>query len=217
MAALSLAEPGGSRDRILDAAEALFARRGYAGVGMREVADAAGLGKSSLFHHFHTKADLYVAVAQRMLDVFERRLTRALAAGGDPRERLDRWVDTLIDLLAEDQRCARLFLRSLFEEDADLVAHEDRRADEAIVRIIAGISMVLREGIDAGLFRPASIPHTVQSIVGLTVYHFASGEFGEQLLGRSTFAPGEVKRRKLEVRGLLHGGLVARSGAGTPP
>lgn len=211
MAATSLAEHTGSRDKILDAAEALFARRGYAGVGMREVAEGAGLGKSSLFHHFRTKADLYVAVALRMLEPFERRLTRALAAGGDPLERLDRWLDTLVDLLAEDRRCARLFLRSLFEEDTDLVAHEDRRADEIIVRVITGISMVLREGIDAGIFRPASIPHAVQSIVGLTVYHFASGDFGEQLLGRSPFTPSEIKRRKLEVRGLLHGGLVARS------
>src|SRR5262245_20867341 len=34
----------GSRDKILDAAEDLFARRGYAGIGMREVAEVAGLG-----------------------------------------------------------------------------------------------------------------------------------------------------------------------------
>jgi len=54
------------------------------------------------------------------------------------------------------------------------------------------------------------VPHTVQSIVGLTVFHFASGDFGDQLLGRSPFTPSEVKRRKQEVRGLLHGGLVAR-------
>ncbi len=211
MVALSLAETTGSRDRILDAAEALFARRGYAGVGMREVAEAAGLGKSSLFHHFRSKADLYVAVALRILEAFEIRLTRALAAGGDPLERLDRWIDTLIELLAEDQRCARLFLRSLFEEEADLIEHVDTRADEAIVRIVTGISSVVREGIDSGMFRPASIPHTVQSIVGFTVYHFASGGFGEQLLGRSPFTPSEIKRRKQEVRGLLHGGLVART------
>ena len=210
MAATQLAEHTGSRDKILDAAEGLFARRGYSGVGMREVAEIAGLGKSSLFHHFHSKADLYVAVALRILEAFEARLTRALAAGGTPLERFDRWLDTVIDLLAEDQRCARLFLRSLFEEEAELTAHVDTRADEAIVRIVTGISAVLREGMEAGIFRPASIPHTVQSIVGLTVYHFASGDFGEQLLGRSPFTPSEIKRRKQEVRGLLHGGLVAR-------
>ena len=42
----------GSRAKILDTAEALFSRRGFNGVSLREVADRAGLGKSSLFHHF---------------------------------------------------------------------------------------------------------------------------------------------------------------------
>ena len=61
-----------SRDKILDAAEDLFARRGFAGIGMREVADAAGLGKSSLFHHFKSKAELYAAVVGRILDHLRR-------------------------------------------------------------------------------------------------------------------------------------------------
>jgi len=48
-----------SRDKILDVAEALFARSGYSGIGMREVATEVGLGKSSLFHHFESKQSLY--------------------------------------------------------------------------------------------------------------------------------------------------------------
>jgi len=205
-------EQPGSRDRILDAAEALFARRGYAGVGMREIADAVGLGKSSLFHHFASKAEIYMAVAVRLVDAFEQRLTRALAAGGEPVARLDRWVDCLIDLLAEDHHSARLFLRSLFEEDDELEAHaaDDPRVDDAVERVLGGLAGVLRDGIAAGVFRAASIPHTVQSLIGLTVFPFASGEFGEQLLGRSPFTPNEVKRRKQEVKSLIHGGWLAR-------
>src|SRR5438067_2453943 len=41
-----------SRDKILDAAEALFAKRGYAAIGLRELAEVVGLGKSSLLNHF---------------------------------------------------------------------------------------------------------------------------------------------------------------------
>lgn len=205
-------ESTGSRDRILDAAEALFARRGYAGVGMREVAETAGLGKSSLFHHFASKAELYMEVAVRILFAFEQRLTRSLAAGGDPLARLDRWIDCLIDLLAEDRFSARLFLRSLFEEDAELEsqADADPRVDNAVQSILGGVAGVIREGIAAGSLRPSSIPHTLQSLIGLTVYHFASGEFGDQVLGRSPFSPSEVKRRKQEVRNLLRAGLVAQ-------
>ena len=59
-----MADPGEvaampSRERLLDAAEDLFALRGFGGVGLAEVAQRAGLGKASLFHYFPSKAQLY--------------------------------------------------------------------------------------------------------------------------------------------------------------
>lgn len=199
----------GSRDKILDAAEDLFARRGFAGIGMREVAEASGLGKSSLFHHFKTKAELYAAVVGRILDHLDERLTRALAAGGDPLVRFDRWLDTLIDTFAEHPTYARLLLRSLFEDDELTGAgEEEQHADRTIKRIFAAIGRLLREGMEAGVFRLASIPHTLQSIAGMTVYHFASGEFGEEMVGQPLFGAAAVRRRKQEVKALLRNGLT---------
>jgi len=199
-----------SRDKILEAAEDLFSRRGFAGIGMREVAEAAGLGKSSLFHHFRSKAELYAAVVGRILDIFDARLTAALAAGGDPGARFDRWIDTLIDAFAEHPTSARLLLRSLFEDD-DLGgdSEEERHADQTIKRLFAAVASLLREGMQAGVFRVANIPHTLQSLVGMTVYHFASGEFGEELFGQPLFAPTQVRKRKEEIKALVHHGLMA--------
>lgn len=198
-----------SRDKILDAAEDLFARRGFAGIGMREVAEAAGLGKSSLFHHFKSKAELYAAVVGRILDHLDEQLTAALAAGGDPLARFDRWLDTLIDTFGKYPTYPRLLLRSLFEDDELTgTGEEEQHADRTIKRIFAAIGRLLREGMEAGIFRLASIPHTLQSIAGLTVYHFASGEFGEELVGQPLFSAAEVRRRKQEVKTLLHHGLT---------
>src|SRR5262249_61699856 len=73
-----------SRDKILDAAETLFAKRGYAGVGLSELAEVVGLGKSSLFHHFENKAQLYAAVAARILGRIEERLGPPPPQGGGP-------------------------------------------------------------------------------------------------------------------------------------
>ncbi len=66
-----------SRAKILDSAEALFAARGFSGVGLREVAQKVGLGKSSLFHHFPSKLSLYVAVLERILTRIDERLESA--------------------------------------------------------------------------------------------------------------------------------------------
>lgn len=51
--------------RILSEAEALFAGRGYAGVGLEEIADAASVTRGAVYHHFGSKKGLFEAVAGR--------------------------------------------------------------------------------------------------------------------------------------------------------
>ena len=201
-----------SRDKILDCAEQLFARRGFAGIGLAEVAEQVGLSKSSLFHHFASKAQLYAAVMARILDRIESALMRSLAAGGTPVERLERWLDVIIDLLAANPTYARLLLRSLFEDD-ELTGElpEEQRVNATLRHIVAAAQRLLQEGMQNGVFRPVHAAHTVQSIIGVTVYHFASGEFGAELIGRPLFSGSEVRRRKQEVKALIRHGLVLAS------
>jgi len=202
-----------SRDKILDAAERLFAKRGYAGVGLSEVADVVGLGKSSLFHHFGSKAQLYAAVAARILRRIEEHLVRSLAKGGDPVARLERWLDELIDLLAANPTYARVLLRSLFEDD-ELPGElpEELDAQRAVEDVLGSVAALMREGMSTGLFRATNVQHLLLSLIGIVVFPFASAEFGAEVLGRDIFDAAEVRRRKREVRDLLRFGLVAQGG-----
>ncbi len=199
-----------SRDKILDVAEVLFARRGYAGVGMREVADAVGLRKSSLFHHFRSKSQLYFEVQARVLLRIRERLAPVFALSADPREKLDRWIDAAIDALAEHPPSARLLLRGLFEDDDipdDLP--EAQACERVLAQLLQDIHRLLREGVEQGVFRRISASHTVQTLIGAIVYHFASGELGEGLLGGPLLSAEAVSRRKQELRNLVHAGLTA--------
>src|SRR5690242_12504456 len=169
------AQEQSSRDKILDAAEQLFAKRGYAGVGLSELAEVVGLGKSSLFHHFDSKPRLYAAVTARILTRIETHLMRSLARGGDPLARLERWLDELVDLLAENPTYARVLLRSLFEDD-DLPGDlpEEIEARRAIADMIGSVGALVREGMSAGRFRAANVQHLLLTLVGMTVFPFAS-------------------------------------------
>jgi len=51
-------------ERILDAAEALFAEHGYAGTTLRDVAERVGIRIPSLYNHFESKDALYAAVLE---------------------------------------------------------------------------------------------------------------------------------------------------------
>jgi TetR/AcrR family transcriptional regulator len=200
-----------SRDKILDVAEALFARRGFAGVGLREVAERVGLGKSSLFHHFKSKAELYLAVLRRVFERIDERVAPTFAASGTYAEQLTRAIDALIDALAEHPTTARLLLRGLFEDD-DLPTEAEPALAEvegAIERILGRVLALLRKGIDAGDFRDAEPGQVLQTLIGAVVYHFASGELGEGLTGAPLFSSDAVRRRKEEIRKMLLCGLTA--------
>jgi AcrR family transcriptional regulator len=188
-----------SREKILEVAEARFAQRGFAGVGMREVALAAGLGKSSLFHHFATKDELQVAVIERVIARIEAHVLPALGRGGDPAATLGRAVDALIDALAEHPATARLLLRSLVEDDAFAAA------DPPGLAAVEARIQALVDRFTALL----GAPDRVQTLIGATVYHFASGEFGEAVLGGPLFSAEAVARRKREVKALFVHGLAS--------
>ena len=206
----SLAPPS-SREKILDVAEELFSRRGYTGVGLREVAEQAGLGKSSLFHHFPSKDHLYCEVLGRVLRRIQLRLAPVIHADGPPADRLFRWVEALIDALAEHPATARLLIREMVEEST--VAADDLpeavAVEQALAEVLDAVRALLAEGVESGAFRPVSIAETMQTLIGATVYHFASGEFGASLLGRPLLSADAIARRKREVVQLMQHGLVA--------
>lgn len=57
--------PNSARDRILDAAEQVFANDGFSGAGMKAIAQNAGVAQGLLHYHFTNKERLYAAVIER--------------------------------------------------------------------------------------------------------------------------------------------------------
>jgi len=65
------------KDRILDAAEQLFARHGFYGVSVRDITDAAGVDVALVNYHFGSKRELFTAVFQRRAELLNpERLAR---------------------------------------------------------------------------------------------------------------------------------------------
>ena len=175
------------------------------------MAEASGLGKSSLFHHFDSKAQLYYEVLGRVLGRIEERLLARVSPEKSPAERLVEWLDSLVDSLAEQPTTAPLLLRALFEEDEFAAANlpEGTAAESTLTRVIGAAQKLVADGIALGEFREVSIPDTLQTLIGATVYHFASGEFGEAMMGGPIYSADAVRRRKQEIRNFVHQGLVA--------
>jgi len=123
-----------TRSRLLDAAEELFAERGYEAVGIREIADRAGVNLSGIKYHFGSKRGLYLETIRRSMDrrgsaaawalLRERVGSRAEAASA-----FGAFIRAFLKVLlgpAEDASCACLIMQSALEggDASDLVARE---------------------------------------------------------------------------------------------
>jgi TetR/AcrR family transcriptional regulator len=106
------------RDRILAVAIRLFARHGFDGVSVRDVASAAGVTMPTLYHHFGDKRSLYL---ESCLSLFERwglRLSHLLQQTGTPQQRLFDYFSALGASLISDRQLSALLQRELLERDA---------------------------------------------------------------------------------------------------
>ena len=59
-----------TRDLLLDAAEEVFARRGFEGASLESIADAAGYSRGAIYKHFGSKDELFLAVNKRFNQAF---------------------------------------------------------------------------------------------------------------------------------------------------
>ncbi len=68
-----------TRQQIVDSAARLFARQGYHGTSMAELAAATGLTKGAFYHHFGSKEALFFAVVQSVQEKWERAVGQQVA------------------------------------------------------------------------------------------------------------------------------------------
>ena len=102
------AEPAPSTaDRILDAAEDLFAQRGYSATSLGDVADRVGIRSPSLYNHFRNKEALYTAVLERLLEDFLRPLEE-LNTGPVTHDRILEWLEEIVRKHHANPNLARL-------------------------------------------------------------------------------------------------------------
>jgi AcrR family transcriptional regulator len=97
-------------ERILDAAEALFAERGYNGASLRDVATRVGVRPPSLYNHFASKDALYAAVLERGLGPLVERLAQSVAAPAGESDDPGRLVSDVMEILARRPGLPRLVL-----------------------------------------------------------------------------------------------------------
>ena len=100
------------RERVLRAAEKIFAQRGYGLASMREVAAAAGIQAASVYHHWRSKDALYADVLEHANATLRLIVRDALAHDEPLRAQLHRVIGEVFSFLVRHPDLARLNLRA---------------------------------------------------------------------------------------------------------
>jgi TetR/AcrR family transcriptional regulator len=196
-----------TRTKILEVAEREFATEGFAGAHLQKIAEQVGVRKTALYYYFESKAALYTAVLESMLETFDASLTAALESPDPPERKLESLVASFNDLLALHPHYARILIRVF----VDRPGVDASRVLPIVERVIGRLFRFYREGVDAGAFRRLSSRHFFQHLLGMTVFHYATPFFSARVLGvDDIFSRDAVAWRRDEVLALLADGVLRR-------
>ena len=157
-----LRRPPATRDRILEAASAEFASRGFAGATVDRIARRARVNKAMIYYHFDDKLALYTAILREVyVSVGDRLLgitARQVSAGA----KLDALVDTLVEAVDVHPHFLPILMRELAEGGPRL----GRDTLQLMGRIFGLVSGVIGDGVRAGDFVPMHPGLAYFSILG---------------------------------------------------
>jgi AcrR family transcriptional regulator len=168
------------RSRIIQVATRMFGVRGYGSTSMREVVEACGVTKPTLYYHFGSKEGLFVATANAHLVALDQLTKDALASGSTLRERLEALLIANVEFAAAQPDVVRFLMTSvhqvehgqpqidLMSVDATLIRHlaegfvEAKRTGEIAVSIDVPLAVISFLGVvrawSLGAFHGAPIP-----------------------------------------------------------
>jgi AcrR family transcriptional regulator len=126
------------REAILAAAEEVFARSGYHGASLDDIAQAAGISKALIYEHFASKRELHASLINMYVEEIFGRLQANAAAGQPGEERLRGGIDAFLSFVEEHREAWRALFRDAADpEVADVIERVQAQATAVIAALIA--------------------------------------------------------------------------------
>ena len=138
------------RSRILEAAIAVFAEKGFHVARISDIADRAGVADGTIYLYFKHKEDILLSIFEEKMDELMAELSIALEGVTDPRERIRAFARHHVYQLRKHPELAQVFQVELRQSRKFLREYRPEKL-WAYLDMFGGM---VQDGLDRGLFRP---------------------------------------------------------------
>jgi len=141
-------KPDDTRERIMETAETLFRRLGYAKTTVADIATELRMSPANVYRFFPSKTAIVQAICQRCLNELDEKVWTIARSKGSASERLERLELEVFayhkENLLEEQKVNDIVMIAMEESWDAIMAHKER--------IRSVIELILRDGIESGEF-----------------------------------------------------------------
>ena len=132
------------RERILSAAERVFARRGFFAARVSEIAKDAGVADGTIYLYFKSKDDLLISLFERRMQQVNDTLRAAVAGIKSPREQLHALIKTYLQLVHDEPTAVEVLTIELRQSSKFMKEYENPQFAD-FLRLLGGIIAAAQE------------------------------------------------------------------------
>lgn len=190
-------------EKILKAAESVFAKKGFAGASTAEIARKAGVPKANLHYYFRTKQELYASVLDAILEVWLDALDQEIQPEADPTTALSNYITRKMAASQRSPEPSRLWAIEVIGGGR----HVQPFLRNRLRRLVKEKTAVIEGWIATGKLKPVNPTHLLFMIWAMTQTY---ADFAAQIaavldkksLDDAVFATGSETIRSLILNGL---------------
>jgi TetR/AcrR family transcriptional regulator len=177
-------------DRILDAAEELFAAKGFEGSSMSEIADRVKIRAPSLYKHYGSKEKLYEAVLERLFEPFFATLDQFADSAWSARSGREQ-IEQIMRHLASHPNLPRLIQMQALAGGERLLKLRDTLYRPLFRKALR----LMPSGDDLGGWTPAQLRLLVIGINNMLIGYFTMASIHGEVLGKDPLSPAAIREQ----------------------
>jgi len=176
---------GQTRQLLLHAAAAEFAREGYAGANINRISQSAGFAKGTVYNYFSSKRALMLALIDEISRAHFDYVSEHVLHKEDAAHRLERFFDAGFAWVMDNLEYARVMITTLNGPDLEFKLHM-YEAYQPMFQLV-GVD-IIAVGVERGILSPVEPVATARLL--MTIYLGVASQVNEQ--GKLWFSPDQV-------------------------